>query len=118
MGKREGASEIGSPGAGPLKRQGGRIEMMFQRLAGDELHHQEGNTVLVDSDVVQLDDGRIGKLADDLGFAEELLLEAWTEIVQKGFEGDGSANNVVARFVDAARGPGAEVSEGFIALLC
>ena len=60
--------------------------------------------MLVDSDVVQLDDGRIGKLADDLGLAEELLFEAWTEIVQKGFECDDSADNVVARLVDAARG--------------
>ena len=92
--------------------------MIFQRFAGDVFHHQERNTVLVDSDVVQLDDGRIGKLADDLGLAEELLLEAMTEIVQKGFESDGPADNVVARFIDAARSPGTEVSEDLISLLC
>src|SRR6267143_2515810 len=91
--------------------------MIFQRLAGDVFHHQEGNTVFVDSDVVQLDDGRIGKLADDLGLAEELLLEVLTEVVKKGFKGDGSADNVVARLIDAARGPGPEVSEGFVPAL-
>jgi len=74
MSKRESASKIGSPRRRPAVAGGGRIEMVFQRLAGDVFHYQEGNTVLVDSDVEQLDDGRIGKLADDLGLAEELAV--------------------------------------------
>src|SRR6266850_377092 len=83
--------------------------MIFQRFAGDVLHHQEGSTLLVDSDVVQLD--------DDLRFAEELLLEAFAETVQEGFDGDDAANDVVPRFVDATRGSGTEVSECFVAVL-
>src|SRR5260370_21301985 len=91
--------------------------MIFQRFAGDVLHHQEGSTLLVDSHVVQLDDARIGKPADDLRFAEELLLEAFAETVQEGLDGDSAANDVVPRFFDATRGAGTEVSESLVAVL-
>src|ERR1700686_5726560 len=91
--------------------------MIFQRFAGDKFHHHEGSALLVDSDVVQLDDARIGKLADDLRFAEELLLEAFTETVQEGFDGNGGPNDVVPGFVDATRGTGTEGSESFVAVL-
>ena len=91
--------------------------MIFKRFAGDVLHHKEGSTVLVDSDVVQLDDARIGKLANDLGLAKELLLEVFAETVQKGFACHDAANDVVPRFFDAARGTRTEVSESFVAVL-
>src|SRR5260370_17909854 len=91
--------------------------MIFKRFASDVLHHKEGSTLLIDSDVVQLDDARIGKLANDLGLAKELLLVVFTETVQKGFACDDAANDVVPRFFDAARGARTEVSETFVAVL-
>src|SRR5260370_4481231 len=108
---------MGRPGTSPMKRKGGRTELPIQRFACDVLHNQEGSVLFVDSYVVQLDDARIGKLADDLCFAEELLLEAFAETVQKGFDRDGAANDVVPRFFDAARGAGTEVSESLVAVL-
>src|ERR1700741_3461869 len=91
--------------------------MIVKRFAGAVLHHKEGGTLLVDSGVVQLDDRRMRELADDLRVAEELLLEATAETVQKGFAGDDAANDVFPRFFDATRGPGTEVSENFVAVI-
>src|SRR6266481_9686597 len=91
--------------------------MIFKRFASDVLHHKEGSTLLIDSDVVQLDDARIGKLANDLGLAKELLLVVFAETVQKGFACDDAANDVVPRFFDAARGARTEVSQTFVTTL-
>jgi len=90
--------------------------MIIKRLASDVLHHQVGSALLIDSDVVELDDRRMGELADDLRFVEELLLQAITETVQKGFQRDDAAKDVVPRFLDPTRGTGTEVSENFVAV--
>src|SRR5260370_31365085 len=91
--------------------------MIFKRFAGDVLHHKEGSSLLIDSDVVKLDNARIGELANDLGFAKELLLEVFAETVQKGFTCHDAANDVVPCFVDAARGARTAGSEGLVAVL-
>src|SRR5260370_4278770 len=74
MGNRERAGQIGGPGAGTLRRQLGGIEGMLERPTGDVLHHKERSDLLVDSVVVNLDDGGVGQLSDVLRFAQELLL--------------------------------------------
>src|SRR5260370_14904561 len=114
MGNRERAGQIGGPGAGTMRRQLGGIEVMLERPAGDVLHNKERSALLVDSYVVKLDDGGIGKLSDDLRLAQELLLLALPETVDEGLESHGAADDVVTRFFHAARGAGTERLEGFV----
>ncbi len=107
--------QIGRPSAGALRRQRGRIEMVLQRFAGNVFHHQKRSALLVDAHVVKLHDGRIGKLADDLRLAQELLLLALAKAIDKSLEGDDSADDVVARHFNAAGSAGAERLDAFVA---
>src|SRR4029077_4076449 len=66
VGHAQRTGQIGSPGAGALKRQSGGIEMLLESFAGDVFHHEEGSSLLIDAHVVELHDGRIGELADEL----------------------------------------------------
>src|SRR5258708_30678538 len=76
--------------------------MVLQRFAGDVFHHQERSSLLVDPYVVELHNGRIGKLPDNLGLAQELLLLTFSEAIDKGLESDDAADNVIAGLFNAA----------------
>src|SRR5438552_18199179 len=89
--------------------------MVLQRFAGDVFHYQERNSSLVDPHVIELHNGRIGKLPDDLGFAEEFLLLAFAEAVDKGLESDDAADHVVAGHFNPAASARAKRLEAFVA---
>src|SRR5260370_37133612 len=71
VGHCKGTGQVGRPCAGALSSQNGWIKMVLQRFAGDVFHHQEGSAVLVDPHIVEMHNGRVGELADDLRLAEE-----------------------------------------------
>src|SRR5258708_22734155 len=89
--------------------------MVLQRFAGDVFHHQERSSLLVDPHVVELHNGRIGKLPDNLGLAQELLLLTFSEAIDKGLESDDAADNVIAGLFNAAGSARAERLEAFVA---
>src|SRR5260370_910455 len=89
--------------------------MGMQRLAGDVFHYEEGRCLRVDPYVVELHDGRIGELADELRLAQELLFPAFSEAVDKSLEGHDAADNIVAGLFHAAGGARAKWFEGFVA---
>ncbi len=107
--------QIGRPGAGALSSQNGWIKMVLQRFAGDVFHYEEGRSLRVDPYVVELHDGRIGELADELRLAQELLFPAFSEAVDKTLEGHDAADNIVAGLFHAAGSARAEGLEGFVA---
>src|SRR5260370_23183093 len=64
-----------------------------------------------------MQDGGMGKLADDLRFAPELLPLTLAEAIHKSLDGDDAADDVVAGLFNATRGTGTEVSESLVAVL-
>src|SRR5207302_5424285 len=64
--------------------------------------------------VVELHDGGIRKLADDLRLAQELLLLRFAEGIGKSLEGHDAADDVVARHFNAAGSAGAERLDAFV----
>lgn len=73
-------------------------------LPGDVFHHQKRRAVLIDAYVVELHDGGMRKLANQLCLAQELLFQVFVETVDEGFEGHDAANDIVPRPLDTTRG--------------
>src|SRR5713226_6377661 len=115
MRQREGASQIRGPGTGALDGHRKGTEALYQSFSGNVFHDKEWHTLFVDAHVVEVHDGGMRKLADELGFAEELVFQVVAEAADKGLQGDGTANDVVARHFDAARGTGADQFQGLVA---
>ena len=92
------------------------LEVLFQRLAGDVLHHQVA-AVGLDHRVVDIDDVRVAELAGERGFGDERLVHDALGIgigpllELQHLDGDVSLREGVAREVHAARGPDADLAD-------
>src|SRR6266576_4087329 len=69
----------------------------------------------MDAYVVELHDGGMRKLTNQLRLAQELLFQVFAETVDEGFEGHGAADDIVPRPFHAARGSGPDGFQGFLA---
>src|SRR6266576_1515908 len=69
----------------------------------------------MDAYVVELHDGGMRKLTNQLRLAQELLFQVFAETVDEGFEGHGAADDIVPRPFHAARGSGPDGFQGFVA---
>jgi len=58
----------------------------------------------MDAHVVELHDGGMRKLPNQLRLAQELLFQVFAETVDEGFEGHGAAYDIVARPFHTAGG--------------
>jgi len=115
MGRGECTGQIRCPGTGALNGQGRGFEVALEGLAGDVFHDEVRRTPLVDANIIELHDGRMRELADNLRFAQELLLQVLAEGINESLEGHGAANDIVAGFFDAARGSGPDQLQSLVA---
>ena len=99
------SSQIGSPSAGAWERYRRFREDLLQRFPGYILHHQISDVPFFDADVVEVDDRRMRQLADNLRFAQELLLFGGrAKRVDQGLQRHRAPQDRVARFIDTAGG--------------
>src|SRR5712692_4542723 len=117
MGGGECSGQFHCPGTGALNGECGGFEVTLESLAGDVFHDEVGGAPLVDADIIELHDGRMRELADNLRFTQELLLEILAEGINESLEGYGAANDIVASFFDAARGSGPDQLQSLVAAL-
>ena len=115
MGGGECSGQLHCPGTGALNGQGGGFEVALESLAGDVFHDEVGGAPLVDADIVELHDGRMRELADNLRFTQELLLQVLAEGINESLESHGAANDIVASFIDPARGSGPDRFQSLVA---
>src|SRR6266568_2757868 len=104
MGGGERSGQLHCPGTSALNAQRGGFEAAFEGLAGYVFHDEIRGAPLIDADIIELHDGRMRELADNLRFMQELLFQVLAEGINEGLEGHRAANDVVASFIDPARG--------------
>ena len=117
-----GSAECGRQDRPPTPRreegQGTGVKNGFQRFPLNIFHNQIRCAVFVRADIVESNDVGMREAADDLGFAEKLLLEiAGTKTLKKGFQSDGAPNKRVAGFIDTAGGARAKRFDNFVSIL-
>lgn len=118
MGLAECGGKIARPQRDARKRQRAGVEKGFQRFPLNIFHNEIRRAVFVRADIVEGNDAGMREAADDLGFAEELLLEiAGTKTSKKGFQSDGASNKRVTGLIDTAGGAHAERFDNFVSIL-
>jgi hypothetical protein len=118
MGLAECGGEVAGPHRDARQWQRACVENGFQRFPLNIFHNEIRRALFVRADIVEGDDVGMREAADDLGFAEKLLLEiAGTKSMKKGFQSDDASNNRVAGFIDTAGGAHAKWFDNFVSIL-
>jgi len=118
MGLAECGGEVARPHRNTCKRQRALFENGFQRVPLDIFHNEIRRALFVRADIVEGNDVGMREAANDLGFAEKLLLEiAGTKTMKKGFQRDDASNKRVAGFIDTAGGAHANRFDNFVTIL-
>src|SRR3984893_5723373 len=118
MGSAECGGQITCPRRDARKGQRTGVENGFQRFPLDIFHNEIRCAVFVRADIVEGNDVGMREAADDLGFAEKLLLQiAGAKTLKKGFQSDDASNNRVAGFIDTAGGADAKWFDNFVSIL-
>src|SRR5262245_17489694 len=86
-----------------VDRQAPAREAVAERLAFEQLHHQEADAVLL-TDVVQRADVRVVQAGDGAGLTLEALAQIWIgrEMLGQHFDRDEAIEPAIARSVDLA----------------
>ncbi len=118
VGLAEGGREITRPHRDARKRQRTGVQNGFQRFSLNIFHNEIRRSVFVRADIVEGDDVGMREAADDLDFAEKLLLEiTGTKTLQEGFQSYGASNKRVAGFINATGRAGAKLFDDLVSIL-
>jgi hypothetical protein len=88
---------------------------MLESIAWDKFKNEVCDAVIAGADVVELNDGGVRELSDDLGFVKELLLATLVKALNESFESDGPADDGVVGAIDPAAGASANSLQHLVA---
>src|SRR5262245_12464498 len=115
----ERARQVAGPDASACKRNGTLLcHYHVERFARDVFGDQVSAAILIDAEVVDGNDVGMGEAAEDLGFAEKLLLEIGkSKAGGKVFEDNGSIYQGVFCFVHTTGSAGSDRAKDLVASL-